>query len=163
MKKGHLDHCCLLAGGVSGISSRRRPLFTLKAPSHVVEMLAFRVVLAWRSRLVGMRPGRRADAYAPPDSPKASSTASPAQDVASPDPASSADDAAKVKANLAKLDATDRKLAEKQKVCPVSGELLGSMGKPHKVTLQGRTVFLCCPGCEEELRANADEYLKKVK
>ena len=45
----------------------------------------------------------------------------------------------------------------------MSGELLGSMGKPHKVTLKGRIVFLCCSGCESELRANADEYLKKLK
>jgi YHS domain-containing protein len=65
-------------------------------------------------------------------------------------------------AGLAELDAADRKLAEKQKVCPVSGEALGSMGKPYKVTVKGRTFFLCCKGCLEELNANPDKFLKKL-
>ncbi len=63
---------------------------------------------------------------------------------------------------LKKLDEADRKLAEKQKFCPVSGALLGSMDKPVKVVVQGRTVFLCCPDCEDELRAHTDKYLKKL-
>jgi YHS domain-containing protein len=67
-----------------------------------------------------------------------------------------------VRAELAKLPPQDRALAERQKVCPVSGEPLGSMGVPHKVAIQGRTVFLCCKGCEEELRRNADKYLAKL-
>ncbi len=63
---------------------------------------------------------------------------------------------------LKELDAADRKLAEKQKVCPVSGELLGSMGKPYKVTVKGRTFFLCCSGCEPELKKDPDKFLKKL-
>jgi len=50
---------------------------------------------------------------------------------------------------LAKLSPEDRALAEKQKTCPVSGEPLGSMGVPYKLTVQGRDVLLCCPGCED--------------
>jgi YHS domain-containing protein len=45
----------------------------------------------------------------------------------------------------------------------VSGEPLGSMGKPYKVTVKGRTFFLCCEGCEAELQAHPDKYLKKLK
>ncbi len=45
---------------------------------------------------------------------------------------------------LATLSPADRELAEKQKVCPVSGEPLGSMGTPYKVTVKDREVFLCC-------------------
>jgi YHS domain-containing protein len=66
-------------------------------------------------------------------------------------------------AGLEELNDADRKQAEKQKVCPVSGEPLGSMGKPYKVTVKGRTFFLCCEGCEAELQAHPDKYLKKLK
>ncbi len=65
-------------------------------------------------------------------------------------------------AGLAQLDPADRKLAEKQKTCPVSGGLLGVMGKPYKTTLKGRTVFLCCDQCLDELNAHPDKYLKKL-
>jgi YHS domain-containing protein len=67
-----------------------------------------------------------------------------------------------VRAELAKLPPEDRALAERQKVCPVTGKPLGSMGVPYKVTVKGRTVFLCCGGCEEKLRKDADKYLAKL-
>ena len=63
---------------------------------------------------------------------------------------------------LAKLSPEDRALAEKQKVCLVSGEPLGSMGVPEKVEVHGRPVFICCDSCLEELNENPDEYLKKL-
>ena len=56
-----------------------------------------------------------------------------------------------------------RTAALAQKVCPVSDEPLGSMGTPPKVTIDGQDVFLCCEGCEEELKSNPDEYLAKLK
>ena len=64
---------------------------------------------------------------------------------------------------LKELSAEDRAAAEKQRVCPVSGELLGSMGKPYKITVEGRTVFLCCSGCEEEFRKDPEKYFAKMK
>ena len=59
-------------------------------------------------------------------------------------------DMLKVKAALAKLPSEDRIAAMKQALCPVSQKLLGSggMGKPYKVTVDGREIFLCCQGCE---------------
>ncbi len=63
---------------------------------------------------------------------------------------------------LAELSPEDRALAEKQKTCPVSGEMLGAMGKPYKVSVQGRTVFLCCPGCEAKLKNDPEKYLAKL-
>lgn len=63
---------------------------------------------------------------------------------------------------LAELSPSDRALAEKQKICPVSGEALGGMGKPYKTTIKGKTVFLCCDACEEELKKNPDKYLAKL-
>jgi YHS domain-containing protein len=64
---------------------------------------------------------------------------------------------------LGKLPPLDRASAEKQKTCPVTGALLGSMGVPYKVTVKGQTVFLCCAGCEEKLNKDPDQYLAKLK
>lgn len=74
-------------------------------------------------------------------------------DAASPDDAK----------GLAELSVEDREIAKKQRNCPVSGELLGAMGKPFKTSLQGKTVFLCCEGCEHDLKDNPDKYLAKLK
>jgi YHS domain-containing protein len=63
---------------------------------------------------------------------------------------------------LAELSPADRALADKQKVCPVSGEPLGSMGTPYKVTVQGREVLLCCQGCEAQIKENPEKYLAKL-
>jgi hypothetical protein len=79
-------------------------------------------------------------------------------------PANSVNEAdSDVSEELAKLPPEDRALAEKQKVCPVTDAPLGSMGVPFKVTVRGRTVFLCCGGCQEKLNKNADEYLTKLE
>ena len=63
---------------------------------------------------------------------------------------------------LTALSAEDRALAASQRVCPVSGRPLGSMGTPVKVRVRDRDVLLCCEGCEEELKAKPDEYLAKL-
>ena len=64
---------------------------------------------------------------------------------------------------LSQLPDADRQAALAQKICPVGDKPLGSMGKPPKVTIEGREVFLCCDGCEEELRNDASKYLAKLK
>jgi len=63
---------------------------------------------------------------------------------------------------LAGLSEEDRALAEKQKICPVSGQPLGSMGAPVKVTVKDRDVFLCCEGCRGSIVADPDKYLAKL-
>lgn len=56
-----------------------------------------------------------------------------------------------VKKAIGELDVADRALAMAQKFCPVTQEsMLGSMGKPHKVMVDGQPVFLCCEACEED-------------
>ena len=75
----------------------------------------------------------------------------------------SAADMEKVKAELAKLSPEDRASAEKQHVCPVTGEMLGTMGPPKKVEVNGQQVWICCDGCHEELLSNPDKYLAKLK
>jgi YHS domain-containing protein len=67
-----------------------------------------------------------------------------------------------VPAGLAELSAEDRAAAEKQRVCPVSGDVLGEHDKPYKVTVKGQVVFLCCSACEKQLLANPDKYLTKL-
>jgi hypothetical protein len=71
-------------------------------------------------------------------------------------------DAAKIKANLASLSTQDRALAEKQKICPVSGGALGGMGTPKKLNVGGHDVFICCAGCEKEITSDPDKYLAKL-
>jgi membrane fusion protein, copper/silver efflux system len=53
-------------------------------------------------------------------------------------------------------------LATAQKVCPVTGKLLGLMGTPRKVVVKGRTVLICCEGCREALESAPEKYLSKV-
>jgi hypothetical protein len=60
------------------------------------------------------------------------------------------------------LTAEEQALAAAQKVCPVTDEALDSMGGPIKVVLGDRTVFVCCEGCIDELKANQDKYLAKI-
>lgn len=51
---------------------------------------------------------------------------------------------------LAELSAEDRVLAEAQKFCAVEqANLLGSMGAPVKLMIEGQPVFLCCEGCKD--------------
>jgi YHS domain-containing protein len=70
--------------------------------------------------------------------------------------------AAKMPEGFEKLSAADQTAALAQKVCPVSGEKLGEMGTPFKVTVKGRDVFLCCPSCKEDLEKDPDKYLAKL-
>ena len=53
-------------------------------------------------------------------------------------------------------------LAARQKVCPVTGAKLGSMGKPVRQTVAGRTVLLCCTGCQDKWAARPDYYLRRL-
>jgi Cu(I)/Ag(I) efflux system membrane fusion protein len=56
----------------------------------------------------------------------------------------------------------DRVLAARQKVCPVTGEPLDSMGGPVRVEVAGRVVFVCCKMCEKPLRKDPQKYLAKL-
>ena len=64
--------------------------------------------------------------------------------------------------NIEQLPEADRKLALAQRICPVTGAALGSMGVPVKITLRGQTVFLCCKGCMGKAKRSPDEMLKKL-
>jgi membrane fusion protein, copper/silver efflux system len=56
----------------------------------------------------------------------------------------------------------DRQLIARQKVCPVSGGDLDSMGGPVRLVVDGRVVFICCDHCEKSLRQKPALYLPKL-
>jgi hypothetical protein len=93
-----------------------------------------------------------------PTAPSSSGQAAHEHTHADQDPGPSGE----VAEQLAKLTPADRVAAEKQKNCPVTDEPLGSMGIPPKISVNGREVFICCKGCEDELLQNADTYLAKL-
>lgn len=44
------------------------------------------------------------------------------------------------------------------KLCPVMGEPLSSMGDPVPVTVDGETLFVCCRGCVKKVKADPAKY-----
>jgi hypothetical protein len=91
--------------------------------------------------------------------------AAPPSTPARSTPQAKKDDAeGKIQAFLAKLNPTDRKLAEQQRECVVlTNSRLGSMGVPHKVIVDGHTVFVCCLGCEKSALVKPQETLKRLE
>lgn len=81
---------------------------------------------------------------------------------ADPKPAAASGANPEAKAALDKLSPEDRKLADEQMTCPITGEPLGSMGVPPKVMLKDQTVFLCCASCKKKAEADSDKTLKAV-
>ena len=65
-------------------------------------------------------------------------------------------------AEIKKLPEADQKVALEQKVCPISGDNLGDMGVPIKVTLKDQTVLLCCGGCKKQALAEPEVTLAKI-
>lgn len=67
--------------------------------------------------------------------------------------AQAADDSAssEIEAALAELSSEDRVAAYSQKFCAVNQtSLLGGMGPPVKLEIEGQSVFLCCEGCRKK-------------
>lgn len=63
---------------------------------------------------------------------------------------------------LASFSEEDKASAMKQHFCPVSGEMLGVMGEPEKIDVNGQSVWICCDGCKDKLLADPDKYLAKL-
>lgn len=123
--------------------------------SHSISVGLWAATIALTSFFIGCSAEQQSE-------PAATTTAaSPAQ--SSPGETSESDEEqAEINEALAKLSLEDRALAEKQKVCPVTDEPLGSMGTPIKVTVDGREAFVCCEGCVDELKNNFAKYEEKL-
>jgi YHS domain-containing protein len=46
--------------------------------------------------------------------------------------------------------------------CVVSGEKLGTMGKPFVHSVEGREVQFCCKACLKEFNKDTQKFLKKL-
>lgn len=68
-----------------------------------------------------------------------------------------------IKSALAGLSPEDRELAEQQEFCPVSEFRLGKMGKPIKVAVDGRQVFICCEGCRKQLLSEPEKHFEYLR
>jgi hypothetical protein len=104
----------------------------------------------------------RIDGLADPAEPGATFTVPFAPTGAATAPAATAAPAPRVvpmAIAIARSTAGDRAAIAAQRVCKVSGESLGSMGVPIKVTRGGRSVFLCCQACVRSVQADPDRYL----
>jgi hypothetical protein len=99
------------------------------------------------------------EAPQPTPAPKEEAPAPKGEGTAAAVKALSADELAEVK----KLPASDADQAVKQMLCPVSGENLGSMGVPLKVTAAGQTFFLCCKGCNKDVQDDPAAVVAKLK
>jgi Cu(I)/Ag(I) efflux system membrane fusion protein len=49
-----------------------------------------------------------------------------------------------------------------QKICPVTGAKLGSMGDPILVEVEGRKIWTCCSACPPKLKAQPARYLARL-
>jgi YHS domain-containing protein len=65
-------------------------------------------------------------------------------------------------AAIRKLPKEDVDAAIKQVVCPVSGDHLGTMETPIKVSAEGKTFFLCCKSCKKEVEEHPKDVVAKL-
>lgn len=61
---------------------------------------------------------------------------------------------------VALLEESDQAGLAQQKVCPVTGNPLGSHGTPIKLLVGGQPLYLCCRGCIEDVRKAPERYAK---
>lgn len=64
---------------------------------------------------------------------------------------------------ISELPESEQAAALEQKICPVSEEPIGSMGKPIKVSVESKDVFVCCEGCIDMVKEDPEKYLAKLK
>lgn len=57
----------------------------------------------------------------------------------------------------------DARRAQLQKLCPVTGEKLGSMGAPIPVTVKGKRIHVCCESCVATAQSDPEKYLNIVE
>lgn len=70
----------------------------------------------------------------------------------------------KIAAALSELPADDQKLAKSQRFCVnLTHNRLGTMGTPMKVTIEGKPVFVCCPGCKDAAVQGGEKTLKTAE
>jgi hypothetical protein len=66
-------------------------------------------------------------------------------------------------AEIKKLPEAEQSAALAQLSCPSSGEHLGKMGTPIKQTIGDKSFYICCKGCEDEVKSDPKGILAKLK
>jgi Cu(I)/Ag(I) efflux system membrane fusion protein len=94
----------------------------------------------------------------------AAQRSTPSQPSPTVTPATSADAKPKSSKQTSKvrLSKADTALVNKQRICPVTGLPLDSMGGPMPIVVQGRRVFICCEGCESSFQKEPEKFLAKL-
>ena len=63
---------------------------------------------------------------------------------------------------VATVPASEQQLAAaaiaRQKICPVSGKPLGSMGDPVALDVNGQKLYVCCAGCVSAVKSNPTKF-----
>lgn len=60
---------------------------------------------------------------------------------------------------IASLPEAEQKLVKAQRICPVTNMMLGSMGTPKKIDVDGKGIYICCMGCKKRLLDEPEKYL----
>lgn len=66
-------------------------------------------------------------------------------------------------ASVSAEDAKPAAVAYPLKTCVVSGEELGSMGKPLVIQHEGKDVQFCCKSCLPKFKKDPAKYMKKLE
>jgi YHS domain-containing protein len=109
--------------------------------------------------------GSNAPAPSATETPASASTAiaTPVSPAAPATAAKTVSLTADEKGEIAKLAVkADQDSALAQATCPVSGENLGSMGVPIKVSAEGKTAYLCCKGCNKDFDKDPKAVFAKL-
>jgi hypothetical protein len=67
-----------------------------------------------------------------------------------------------VEIRVAKATAADAIGVAAQGICPISGDDLTAMGGPIRVSRGEESLFLCCQGCLDPIKAEPDRYFASV-
>ena len=68
----------------------------------------------------------------------------------------------KLPTGVLRVSEADATQIARQAYCPVMDEPLDAMGGPYKVNLNGRAVYICCPGCARSLERDPDTYIGQL-
>jgi hypothetical protein len=85
-------------------------------------------------------------------------TADPDRYLPAPPPARSVVPAAAFPITVGRATLADQAAINAQRVCPVTGKPLGSMGGPIKVSRGNLAIYLCCQGCVRAVQSAPDRY-----
>ncbi len=74
----------------------------------------------------------------------------------------SADESKAISSSFANIYAVDKD-GNQYAVCPVSGESFQVSKTSSHSEIDGKGYYWCCPGCEDQFKANKAEYSEKLK